>query len=521
MQQVIEQVKGVYGTIVDFLSKYIPVLGKPAACIEQMGLQWLAFLGLAVILFAIVCLMMRYKYVAILERIVLLGIAPLVLVIPMLLFLVQYLLNLFGVALPFKLIVFNPLNTFFFAGDFSAILLIVMLLVVLWGLFTNRSYLTQGMYGMLIVICLPMGLYNLLFPTVWAPNVTNMIELFTNAEYAIKYMIYAALFFFSLWLIRTGSFKTRITSFWYVFSALPFFLCFSTLLIKATDGISVNGLSIEIAQASNSAAFLKFFSIDNFMALFEAVVADPMVLINNPALLLAPIVDFILVLAFMLLMMPAFGVIATLARKILYRTGDRVFASSSIFGFIFRVIGRSIAVAVCSIIVFMPLVVDLILSFVRPEVAALVESMLGANLVGIVDLVLNIVTSLVYPLPIVGFLFVMLVFEFIAEFIDVKHDIRKARRAEKKEQAEEASVEEIPVEDPTADPNAMYADPNAMYADPNTDYTQYFANDGAAYADPYAAYADPNAAYGYDPNAYADPNAAYADPYAQYGVQQY
>ncbi len=101
--------------------------------------------------------------------------------------------------------------------SFSVYVLAALTLTVLWGIFFPEAKLTQALYGIIITCAFPLGLLRLLLPA-WAVSVNTFNEIFQkgNGEALCALLIFSALFFIPVWLIYTGKYRISLNTIWHM-----------------------------------------------------------------------------------------------------------------------------------------------------------------------------------------------------------------------------------------------------------------------------------------------------------------
>ncbi len=281
---------------------------------------------------------------------------------------------------------FNAME-FFFTNNLDAYLLLALFAALILGIFTEGSYMTQGLYGALIAISLPFSLLNLVFPF-WAKDVKTIGELFGNATYTISFLVFALMLFIPVWLIASGSYKLRLTSVWHVLG-----------------GLALGGAGVIFLWETDF--------------LHSKVIVKAIHLFNSDEPLTTSIEAFISVVLIFIAFMLVLGLTATLIRKYAFKSDERVLSSETWAAFFIRMVGRVIAIGLCGGgALFMP-----------GWLSDAAETPLGLP------------KALLFLIPIALFGVVMLFTEFLAEYQEIKHAIAKARAEEMAAEAEMAKAD--------------------------------------------------------------------------------
>lgn len=268
-------------------------------------------------------------------------------------------------------IVDSKLAQNFYNGGFTVYLLIVVAVVLLYGLLFNKSNLAQALYGITASIALPLGLLRLLIPT-WT-KAKSIMDLTSSLSNMLPLLIYAILFFVSVWLIASGTYRLCLSSMWHI---LYGFIIFGSVMVFTTQA----GLSLSLTA-------LEMMKLVGANGINFAEVADIAILCG-----IALGVIFIV------------SLIATLWRKYVSKSGEKIIASETKKAFVLRLVGKIVAVAASgACLVFLP---------------SLLGATTAATLAGMPK-------ALLFLAPIVILAAVMLVFEFLAE----DHEIKVAQAA--------------------------------------------------------------------------------------------
>ena len=263
---------------------------------------------------------------------------------------------------------------------FTTYMLVIVALVLLYGILCGKSNLAQALYGIVVSIALPMGLLRLLVPT-WT-TAKSIMDITSSTADLVTLLIYSILFFVSVWLVFSGTYRIRLTSMWHI---LYGFIIFGSVMVFTTEaGLSFSYTAIQM---------LRFFGTEG---LNWAKVGDI-------AILCGMALGVIVIIS----------LIATLWRKYVSKSGEKVIASETKKALLLRVVGKVVAVAASgAALVFMPKLVGAdITNFTTYEAVK-------AELVGFP-------AALAFLAPIVILAVVLLVFEFLAE----DHEIKVAQAA--------------------------------------------------------------------------------------------
>ena len=93
---------------------------------------------------------------------------------------------------------------------FTTYMLVIVALVLLYGILCGKSNLAQALYGIVVSIALPMGLLRLLVPT-WT-TAKSIMDITSSTADLVTLLIYSILFFVSVWLVFSGTYRIRLTS---------------------------------------------------------------------------------------------------------------------------------------------------------------------------------------------------------------------------------------------------------------------------------------------------------------------
>ncbi len=271
-------------------------------------------------------------------------------------------------------------------NNLDAYLLIAWIVVLLLGIFTEKSYLTQGLYGVMVAISLPFGLLNMLFPA-WA-NASMVSELFSNPRSITFYLMYAMMFFIPVWMIRTGIYKVRLVSVWHVFG-----------------GLAIGGAGVIFLWETG---FLSSLAVYKVLHLFNA--EEPR------SHMFGAFVGVIALLAGVMLLL---GLGATLIRKYVFKNNERLIVSESWTTFFVRLGGRILAIGFCG---GGALLIPGWMDAIEPA------TRLGFG------------ASLVLLIPMLLFAAFMVGSEYLAEHLEIKYAIARARAAEMAAEAKAAAV---------------------------------------------------------------------------------
>ncbi len=331
-------------------------------------LAWAAFLAVPLLLFCIACLMPRGRgrlLINIERAVIVVGVVA-ALVVP-------FIINKVNP----DALGYDPYVEIVKHGTIMTTAVVALAIVLLWGIFTGESYMTQAMYGMLTCVCMPFGLINLAFPE-WATASTVMEALKTPVD-LLHILLYGACFFIPVWLIRSGEYKLRISSIWHLVSGFTVGGCFMTFAVE-TGFLGMSSKSVM--------RVLKLFdNVESFADIKNLNYS----LIGKIAALVG---------VFVLIIMVA-GLVVSIARVIL-KTGDKVFVSESFGGFIIRTVGNLVANLICGIgIIVVPQMVN--------HTAAYPQALL-------------------YLVPVILYFVVILVTAFFADTVEIKRGIKRANK---------------------------------------------------------------------------------------------
>ena len=284
----------------------------------------------------------------------------------------------------------NPaLRAAIWNGGFTPYLLAVVALVLLYGLVWAKSKLAQALYGITVSIALPMGLLRILVPT-WT-NAKSIMDITSSTGSLLNLLFYLTLFFIAIWLVASGTYRLSVSSIWHIFYG---FIIFGSVMVFTTEA----GLS----QSKTAIDMLKLFGTEG--------------------LIWKNVAEIALLCATGLAVVVLIGLIATLWRKYVSKSGEKVVASETKQAFVLRLIGKIVAVTASgAALIFMPNIMGAVITDFK-YYSHVVDDMVGMP------------RALAFLAPILVMAVVMLVFEFLAE----DHEIKVAQE---KHAAENASAE--------------------------------------------------------------------------------
>ncbi len=395
---------------------------------KENFIPWLVFLALPVIIFLFACLIPRGKGVALItfERLIVLFVIFAVIAAPFIIDIIKP--DLLGFD-PFQVVtgsnltmdslkdiqsVSNFFDLFFPLNNSSLylIVLLVLALVVFWGAFTGRSYITQAIYGMVSTVIIGYfcvyGLYNILYPSIVIQNAGFMedgiFKLFSESnpfryEFIYRLIQYAVIFFVPCWLIRTGEYKIRLSAVSHLFGGISIgggILLFLSELEYIRCNLCDIFLVIvgEFRNAADSGDFLHYKISKDIAEYFYTLVG-----------LFVGAVMVILMLSLLVIIVRAFA-----------GSKASVVESDGFLGFILRTFGSTLTHLCC----FACICVYPFMIF--PENATLPM-------------------ALIYLAPIVIYAAISLVTIFLADMADIKGGIKRARTEERARVAAHASQE--------------------------------------------------------------------------------
>ena len=245
-------------------------------------------------------------------------------------------------------------------------LMLVEALILLWGLFFNNAYLTQGLYGMVLGISFTVGVAGFAFP-VWL-NAVSFADALVSPAYLLGLLQYAALVFVPVWLLASGAYHVKLGSTWQVLFGMTFFG--SLLLYSQASGLITSPFGEKLAGALNDGAA---FTPNTDSLIYCGVIAGA-----------ALVVTFLICLA------------APIGRRAFYHTGEKMIASETKGALWTRLIGHVFSgVGGVALVVLMPSII----------------SLTGLD---------GTVAELLYLAPIVYMLLVQLFIEFFSEDAEIK-----------------------------------------------------------------------------------------------------
>ncbi len=357
----------------------MPNLKQMLDFVTSDPLVWSAFLAIPVILFCIACLLPRGKgnVLVLVERIaIIVGIVA-VLGVPFILEMINP--DILG---------FDAFDTIVKYGLVHTTVIVALLVVLVLGIFTGRSYLTQALYGMISCVSMPYGLVNLLFPN-WA-SASNIVDVFKNPDDLWHFLVYAACFFVPIWLIRSGEYKFRVSSVWHLISAFGIGGCALTFLVET-----------RLFGAYSHSVYRVLHLFDDVKSFADLKEFDFSLLLT---------IAGVVAVFFVVVIIAGLGV--SIVRVVL-KTGDRLFVSESFGGLVIRTVGNVVANGICVAgILVLPLLVNHTASFPL---------------------------ALVYLVPIVLYFIIILASAFFADMVEIKRGIKRANE----ELAREAAIEAI------------------------------------------------------------------------------
>ena len=263
--------------------------------------------------------------------------------------------------------------------SFSVYVLVALILNVLWGIFFPDAKLTQALYGIIITCAFPLGLLRLLLPA-WATSVNTFNEIFQKGNGAVlcALLIFCALFFIPVWLVYTGKYRLSLNTIWHM--ALGFTVGASGL--QCLIQFNPDKIHRTATVTKSLTAILTKEGIDG-----EA---------------LWVIASVVLVGA---LMVVVASVVATLWRKKVQNSQEKIILSQTKKALAFRLIGR-------------------ILSVVSGSALALaLPSLMNANTA---ETLLNGPKALIMLTPILLVVLINMICEYLAETDEIKAENAQA-----------------------------------------------------------------------------------------------
>ena len=262
-----------------------------------------------------------------------------------------------------------------FNGGFTTYMVIVMAVILLYGLIFNKSHLAQALYGITASVALPFGLLRLLVPT-WT-NAISIAQIFTSND-VISLLLYAVIYFVAIWLVASGTYRLNLSAIWHIFYG---FIVFGSVMVFSTQaGLTHSKTAIDM---------LKFFTVDGFSWKNVSLVALPCLM--------------------GLLVILVIALTATLWRKYVKKTGEKIIQSETSHALAFRLVGKIVAIlASGATLVFMPNLLE----------AVLVDFTYYSHVTE-GDFV-GMPTALLFLAPILVLAIIMLIFEFLAEDHEIK-----------------------------------------------------------------------------------------------------
>lgn len=250
--------------------------------------------------------------------------------------------------------------------SFIPVVMLLFALFLLWGLFFPHAYLTQGLYGLVCSVPLAAGLLGFIFPT-WL-NVSAFTDIFTSVPTLFTLAEYCALVFVPLYLVVSGLYRVRLSSFWHALFGMAFLGSLLLTLVQAnlitTPAYdSIAGIVFDLKTLTFGAEGLKACGIFAGTAVGIALL---------------------------------FGILATIGRLAFSRTGEKLMSSETRGAFFTRLIGRIVSG-----------VGSLVLLIITPELI----SLMGLT---------GTVATLFCLIPIALILLVQLFVEFAAEDMEIK-----------------------------------------------------------------------------------------------------
>ncbi len=352
----------------------MPKLQAVLDLIKNDPVKWMMFMIIPAILLCIVCLIPRGKGKVLLniERaVIIIGMVS-VLVIPFIADAIKP--GVFG---------FDPVKFIIKDGIFLSAAMVALIFTVVWGIFTGKSYITQGLYGMLSTILLPYGFICMVFP-VWFGAEPSLATVFTTGEYLFRLLQFATLFFVPLWLIRTGEYKMRLSSIWHLLGGISLGGVVGMFVIESgmVKMPGINSFIKTLAEMKNNFEAFGFnFKKYDFSAIDTQFIMS--------------------LIAFILFAVAATLAVAgcvTLIRK-LNKSEISNFVSESVLGFVIRTAGNALAVLVCA------------------GCALILPFTLGATTMPL---------ALVYLVPIPIYFFILIASAFLADMVEIKRGIQLA-----------------------------------------------------------------------------------------------
>lgn len=262
---------------------------------------------------------------------------------------------------------------FVYSAGFSTYMMIFTAVVLLYGFVFNNSNLSQVLYGITISIVLPISLIRFLLPS-WLPSwLPSLDAIFKYRAAWVPLMVYALLFFISVWLVASGTYRLSFNTIWHVL--------YGGVIVGSLISMAFQAGVIRSATAQLLANLYSNGSINtqaiSYFALFGGIALGVIFIVS---------------------------LIATLLRKYVSKSGEKIIASETKKAFVLRLVGKIVAVAASgACLVFLP---------------SLLGATTEANLAGMPK-------ALLFLAPIVILAVVMLVFEFLAE----DHEIKVAQAA--------------------------------------------------------------------------------------------
>ena len=249
---------------------------------------------------------------------------------------------------------------------FVPVLILAEAFVLLWGLFFDRAFLTQGLYGMIFGICITVGIAGFAYPE-WL-GAASFPDALTSPAYLFGLLQYGALVFVPVWLLDTRIWQVKLGSAWQSLYGMT--VLGSLSLYLQASGLVTSPLGEKLMGAmKNGAAFTPDADALRYCGIFAGIVFGGTFLVS----FLAP-----------------------LSRRVFYRSEEKWIVSETKGALWIRVIGRTLAgVGGVALVVLMPSIISL-------------TALTGTA------------ANLLYFAPIAWILIVQLLTEFLSEDSEIK-----------------------------------------------------------------------------------------------------